>query len=166
MRVLCDGGRPLLSIACGRDTAGVVTVEINSAELARSVPIRIRFDGATIAQRHGTPAARCGCPESARSVLGGVHVRHHERCMGGEPRRYVWSSAGALHTGSLADYGEHFESLDPDAQHRLAAAGDELRAWAEHYRLHIATAMTDTYCVHYRLAVADERVELVIDTSC
>ncbi|MFF0532818.1 hypothetical protein ACFYT3_31145 [Nocardia amikacinitolerans] len=139
---------------------------MNSAELARSVPMRIRFDGATIALAMARLRSAAGVPSPRARSWGGVHVRHHEQCLGGEPRRYVWSYAGALHTGSLADYGEYFESLDPQAQHRLAAAGDELRTWTEHYRLHITTIMTDTYCVHYRLAVVDEWVELVIDTSC
>ena len=110
-------------------------------------------------------AASCGCPGSASSVLGGVHVRHHPRCLHGEPRRYVWSYAGALYTGSLADYGEHFESLDPDARHRVTAVGDELRTWTEHYRLHATTTKTGDHRVLYRLAVTGEWVELLIDTS-
>ncbi|WP_216907586.1 hypothetical protein [Nocardia noduli] len=136
-----------------------------SAEFARSASTRIRVDDATIARRHATVAVRCGCPESARSVLGGVHVSHDQRCLHGEPRRYVWCYAGALYTGSLADYGEHFQSLDPDARYRLAAAGDELRTWTEHYRLEIATTPADGFRVRYRLAVVDEWVDLVLDPS-
>ncbi|WP_280477134.1 hypothetical protein [Nocardia asiatica] len=167
MQVLCDGGMPLLSIDCQRDAAGVLTVEMRSAELAQAAPMRrSRFDGAKIAQRHTTPAARCGCPRVRPVGPGGVHVRHHERCLHGEPRRYVWSYAGALHTGILADYGEHFESLDPQDQHRLTVSGDELRTRTERYRLHITTTMTDTCYLHYRLAVTGEWVELVIDTPC
>ncbi|MET7772020.1 hypothetical protein [Nocardia sp. NPDC005366] len=73
-----------------------------------------------------------------------------------------------MYTGSLADYGEHFESLDPDARHRLAATGDELRTWTENYRLHITvtTTTTEDHRVLYRLAVTGEWVELLIDTSC
>ncbi|WP_054811777.1 hypothetical protein [Nocardia arizonensis] len=109
-------------------------------------------------------AASCGCPESASSVLGGVGVRHRPRCLHGEPRRYVWSYAGALYTGTLADYGEHFESLDPDARHRLTTT--ELRTWTENYQLHITTTMTGDHRVRYRLTVTGEWVELLIDTSC
>ncbi|MGS2807778.1 MULTISPECIES: hypothetical protein [Nocardia] len=87
----------------------------------------------TPADGHDTTAADpCGCPASARSVPGGVQVRHHPRCLHGEPRRYLWCYAGALPTGSLADCSEHFGSLDPDARRRLAAAGDELRTWTDH----------------------------------
>ncbi|WP_216916797.1 hypothetical protein [Nocardia noduli] len=77
----------------------------------------------------------------------------------------MWCYAGALYTGSLTDYGEHFESLDLDVRHRLAAAGDELRTWTDRYRLHITTTPTDTSCLRYRLAVVDEWVELVLDPS-
>uniref|UniRef100_UPI001C3F4118 hypothetical protein n=1 Tax=Nocardia asiatica TaxID=209252 RepID=UPI001C3F4118 len=110
------------------------------------------------------PAAGAPSPRS-RSWAGSTSAIT-SGCLHGEPRRYVWSYAGALHTGSLADYGVHFESLDPRDQRRLTVSGDELRTWTEHYQLHITATMTDTYCLHYRLAVADEWVELVIDTSC
>ncbi|MEU6190746.1 hypothetical protein [Nocardia sp. NPDC047038] len=72
--------------------------------------------------------------------------------------------AATLYTGSLADYAAHFESLDPEAQHRLTVARDELRTWTNTYRLRIITTMAEDTSLHYCLAVesGDEWVALVI----
>lgn len=166
MQVLTDEHTPLLKIADRRVDPGVLVVEMTVANQARMAPMRIRFNGVTVVERNVGAAVRCQCPDTAESVLGGVHVRHLDLCLHGEPRRYLWQYAGALYTGSLADYATHFETLDPEAQHRLTVTGDELRTWTDTYRLHITTTMAADLSFHFRLALTDEWLDTAIDSSC
>ncbi|MGW5455807.1 hypothetical protein [Nocardia sp. NPDC003979] len=164
MHVLSDGHTPLLTIAYRRTDPGVLTIEMTVADQARMAPMRIRFNGVTLVERHVPATVRCRCPATSESVPGGVHVRHTDRCLHGEPRRYLWQYGGALYTGSLADYAAHFETLDPEAQHQLTITGDELRTWTDTYRLHISATMAEDYSFHFRLALTDEWVDTVIDS--
>ncbi|MGW4367010.1 hypothetical protein ACWEKT_15315 [Nocardia takedensis] len=155
-----DNTAPLV-IAYAHGRGGELTVDMTVNGQARERPIRISVNGTTIARRE--PATReCACPITAASVLGGVHVRHGERCLRGEPRRYLWRYAGALHTGSLADYAAFFDTLDPEDQHRLARTGDELRTWTATYRLHITTTLTPDHSLQVRFTADDEWSETLI----
>lgn len=164
MHVLTDEHAPLLNIGYFRTYPGVLTVEMTVADQARMAPMRVRFNGDTLVERHIPAIVHCRCPTTSESVLGGVHVPHTDRCLHGEPRRYVWQYAGALYTGSLADYATHFEALDPEDQHRLVVTGDELRTWTDTYRLRVTATMAADYSYHFRFALPDEWVETVIDS--
>ncbi|WP_169334962.1 hypothetical protein [Nocardia takedensis] len=96
------------------------------------------------------------------SVVGGVHVRHGERCLHGEPRRYLWRYAGALHVGSLADYAVFFDTLDPEDQRRLVRTGDELRTWTDTYRLRITITLGAAFAGQVRFTAADEWSETLL----
>lgn len=166
MHVVSDGHTPLLTIAYRRTEPGVQMVEMTVADQARMAPMRVTFNGVTVVERHVPAIVRCRCPATAESVLGGVHVRHTDWCLLGEPRRYLWQFAGALYTGSLADYAAHFEALDPEAQHRLVVTGDELRTWTDTYRLHVTATMAPDSSFHFRFTLPDEWVDTVLDSPC
>ncbi|WP_043736004.1 hypothetical protein [Nocardia asiatica] len=164
---LTDNDKAYLRIDFGRDDdTGVVTVDLTTPALARDEPVRVTLNGALVAERN-LPAARkpCDCPESSESVVGGVHVRHHQGCLHGEPRQYMWQYEGQLYTGNLADYARHWENLDPEAQQALTRTGDELRTWApaDSYPLSITGDMDNDYWFHYRLSTGDEWIIVAID---
>ncbi len=105
---------------------------------------------------------RSSCLDTVVSVVGGVHVRHGERCLHGEPRRYLWRYAGALHVGSLADYAVFFDTLDPEDQRRLVRTGDELRTWTDTYRLRITITLGAAFAGQVRFTAADEWSETLL----
>ncbi|WP_280245705.1 hypothetical protein [Nocardia abscessus] len=89
-------------------------------------------------------------------------VSHLEHRPCGEPRRYVWQTAGYLTVGTLKDYARQWEDYEYDDEQ--GALGAELRTWDETYTLttrHLGTDEQDY--IHVELRAGDEWVYVHID---
>ncbi|MFI9507166.1 hypothetical protein [Nocardia sp. NPDC052566] len=163
-----DGEKPYLTVEFGHTDDGVLAVNLTTVPVARQEPIRVALDGATLVE-HNLPAAEktCDCPEDAQSVLGGVHVRHSEGCIFGEPCQYAWNDQGSLYTGSLADYADqwldriNYDDHGTDAAAVLHTVTEATtRSWPVTVTF---IEMDDSVQLHYRLSVGPEWVSVIVD---
>ncbi|WP_043736164.1 hypothetical protein [Nocardia asiatica] len=163
--VLEDDEKPYMQITFGRNEDGVVNIDMHTAPITRHEPVRVTLNGACVAEGNlPAPSKACECPDSAESLIGEVHVRHTEGCIGGEPRRYLWLSDGEMRLGTLADYGRWWKESVYQGTAGYDGAG-ELRTWTDRgfdtYHVSAETLGSDEDWSRHRLSV-DGDAEWVI----
>ncbi|WP_194838613.1 hypothetical protein [Nocardia sp. XZ_19_369] len=163
--VLRKGEKPYLHYEFGADHTGTMALTLTTAPASNDQPVRISLDDTVLTEP--TPARSCACPETAETVLDGVHVRHLDLIACAGPRTYAWNTHGTLTTGNLAAYAREWEQRVTDNDHGVDTAAvlhTITGTLVDRYRVHI------TYLRHdpglglvFELSTGDERVIATID---